>query len=489
LYSEVDHALATSSPAGFAHVTSGGRWIPYEHLILLNDYLLRVAAGECPRLIVTMPPRHGKSELISKYFPAWYLGRFPDRQLILASYEATFAAEWGGKARDLLNEEGAPLFGVRISGGSSAKDLWRVEDREGVMVTAGLDGGITGKGAHLAIVDDPVKNAVEAQSEATQRKQWNWWVSTLRSRLMPATRVSPGGAVVLVMTRWHQKDLAGQLLADEAGDDWEVLNLPAIAEEGDQLGRPSGAALCPELFDEDYHEATRRASGSYWFAAMYQQRPAPAEGMLHKREHFRYFSVAPNQDGQPFVTLHQLEGSSKSFDVGKCVKAQFCDIAASEKQSADYTVVTTVLRTPDGDMLLWDVKRRRFDLLKVPEFIEGAWREHDKPVLWVEKFGHGHGVVSTLRSKGIPVHELTPVSDKVTRAMPSVAHYEAGKVYHRQGAGWLGDLEDELLAFPNGANDDMVDTVSYAGSKLDSFGGSVKPRVVRVQHKANKIPW
>ncbi len=140
MYAEVDHALATSSPAGFAHVTSGGRWIPYEHLILLNDYLLRVAAGECPRLIVTMPPRHGKSELISKYFPAWYLGRFPDRQVIMTSYEAGFAASWGGKSRDLLAEH-AGMFGVRVSDSSSAKDLSRSEGREGIMATAGVGMG------------------------------------------------------------------------------------------------------------------------------------------------------------------------------------------------------------------------------------------------------------------------------------------------------------------------------------------------------------
>jgi predicted phage terminase large subunit-like protein len=482
-YSDVDRLLATSSPAGFAHVTSEGRWVPYEHLVLLNDWLMRVAAGEVKRLIVTMPPRHGKSETISRYLPAWYLGRFPDRQVMLASYEATFAASWGAKARDLLEAYGPSLFNVRVSDSSSAKDEWRIDGHEGVMVTAGVGGGITGKGAHLLIIDDPVKNAEDAQSATMHRKAWDWWVSTARSRLMPASKEHPAGSVIVVMTRWHEKDLAGQMLEAEkaGGDEWEVLNLPAIAEDNDVLGREVGASLCPELVTEAEWEKTRKASGSYWWSAMYQQRPSPAAGMLFKREHFRYWSMTQNADGQPFIRLHALDGTSKSFDIGTCTKFQTADIAASEKKTADYTVVTTFLRTPDSDLIVWDVAARRFDLLEVPSFIEGRWVAQDRPPLHVEKFGHGFGVVKTLRNRGIPVHDLQPVTDKVTRAMDAVARYEDNSVYHPQNAPWLDALEAELLAFPNGAHDDMVDTISYGAIKLPTISSDDWKPIVKTR--------
>ncbi len=490
MYAEVDHALATSSPAGFAHVTSGGRWIPYEHLILLNDYLLRVAAGECPRLIVTMPPRHGKSELISKYFPAWYLGRFPDRQVIMTSYEAGFAASWGGKSRDLLAEH-AGMFGVRVSDSSSAKDLWRIEGREGIMATAGVGGAITGKGAHLAIIDDPIKNSEEAQSKTIRDKQWDWWLSTMRTRLMPGSTDHPPGAVILVMTRWHEDDLAGRLIkhAAEGGDKWEVLNLQAIAGDDDALDREPGEALCPELFDAAALEATRRALGTYWWSAMYQQSPSPAAGLLFKREHFRYYEVRPSADGQPFLWLYDLDGSSRSVDVGKCRKFQIVDVAASEKKTADFTVVSTILQTPSMDMVIWAMAARRFDLLQVPSFIKGEWEREGRPPLHIEEFGHGMGPAKTLRNLGVPVHKLEPIGDKITRAMDAVARYEAHTVFHPRVAEWLPDLEDELVSFPNGSHDDRVDTVSYGSIKLGSLGGVSSVRVVRAQPKQRTPRW
>ena len=250
-------SIARSSPAGLAWWNSGGKldepdadavWLPAPHLMLLSRKLVDVATGRCPRLIVTMPPRHGKSELISKYAPAWFLGNFPHKKVMLASYADTFAASWGRKAREVLDEESG-LFGVRLdpvtTGGQEWNMLTTPQGRKarGVMVTAGVGGGLTGKGAHFLIIDDPVKNAEEAQSQAVRDAHWDWWVSTVR------TRLQKGAGVVLVMTRWHEDDLAGRFLAndplrdkygnllpdgerrtDVEGDHWEVLNLPAFAE-------------------------------------------------------------------------------------------------------------------------------------------------------------------------------------------------------------------------------------------------------------------
>jgi hypothetical protein len=238
----------------------------------------RVAIGSVKRLLITMPPRHGKSEFASKYFPAWYLGTFPDRRVILTSYEADFAMTWGRKVRDLLHEFGPAVFGVSVRSDSTAANRWGIEDNTGGMDTAGVGGPITGKGAHLLIIDDPVKNAEEAASETMRNKAWDWYVSTAYTRLEPA------GAVILIQTRWHSDDLAGRILAHaaETGERWDVVNLPAMAEEGDVLGRESGEPLWPERFDLDALERIRATLGGYYFAALYQQRPGPPDGAMFK---------------------------------------------------------------------------------------------------------------------------------------------------------------------------------------------------------------
>jgi hypothetical protein len=156
-FSDADRLIARASPAAFASVVSGGAYKPFDHLVALDEQLTRLCSGEIERLLVSMPPRHGKSETISRYLPAWYLGRFPERRVMLASYEAGFAASWGRKARELLARFGEELFGVRIAAGSAAASAWELEGHAGGMVTAGVGGGLTGRGAHLLIVDDPVK--------------------------------------------------------------------------------------------------------------------------------------------------------------------------------------------------------------------------------------------------------------------------------------------------------------------------------------------
>jgi hypothetical protein len=156
-FSDAERLIARASPAAFASVVSGGAYKPFDHLVALDEQLTRLCSGETERLLVSMPPRHGKSETISRYLPAWYLGRFPERRVMLASYEAGFAASWGRKARELLARFGEELFGVRIAAGSAAASAWELEGHAGGMVTAGVGGGLTGRGAHLLIVDDPVK--------------------------------------------------------------------------------------------------------------------------------------------------------------------------------------------------------------------------------------------------------------------------------------------------------------------------------------------
>src|SRR3954469_181146 len=321
--------LARMTPAGYGYWCSSRTWIPAPHLQLLSNKIVDCAMGRIRRLMVFMPPRHGKSELISKYTPAWYLGRWPDKQVMLASYSDTFASSWGRKARDVCEEFNDDLFGVRVDPETAGGGEWHILGRDGVMVTAGVGCGLTGRGAHLAIIDDPVKNQDEAFSETIRDKHHDWWKSTLRTRLMP------GGSVILVMTRWHEDDLAGRLIKDmleEDGDQWEILSLPGLAEGhpkddgeagaftttaypparlmvvgSDPLGRRTGEALWPEWFDEAWLLGTRKAAGSYWFGSMYQQTPRDAEGNFFKRSDFRYFHR--ESPGKQVVTIPRDNGS------------------------------------------------------------------------------------------------------------------------------------------------------------------------------------
>jgi predicted phage terminase large subunit-like protein len=457
-----------------AHLISGGAFLPFDHLIALDEQLTRVAHGELERLIVSMPPRHGKSETISRYLPAWYLGRFPDRRVMLASYEAGFAASWGRKARELVEQHGEELFGLRVAGRSAAARAWDIEGHSGGMITAGVGGPLTGRGANLLIIDDPIKNHEDAHSELLRDKLWDWWRSTARTRLQAP------GAVVLVLTRWHEDDLAGRMVRD-GSDNWTVLELPALAEPDDALGRDPGAALCPGLgFDEAWLADTKAELGSYWFSALYQQAPRPAEGMLFKRRDFRYWREHPDDD---LYLLERDDGSLHPVGKAWCVHFQTVDVAASEKNTADYTVISTWAATPDRELILVDCQRQRFEVLDVGGMIERTYRQQQPlpSFISIEEFGYGLGVVQELNRKGLPIHRLKADKDKVARALVAVARYEEHRVYHPRGTGWLSDWEDELLAFPNAAHDDQVDTVAYAARRLKDVGPAHRLRVSKGQ--------
>lgn len=454
--------IARSSPAGLAWFYSDGAWIVAPHLSLLSEKIVQVATGKIPRLIVTMPPRHGKSELISRFTPAWFLGNFPERKVILASYADTFAAQWGRAARDVMEDVGQELWGVTVNQEAKGGAYWELNPpqgrrilRAGMMVTAGVGGGITGKGADLMIIDDPVKNAEDAQSKVIRDKQWDWWVSTAR------TRLQPGAGVILVMTRWHEDDLAGRFLASE-DEEWEILNFPAICEvEGpDELGRKEGDALWPEMYPVPVHEQTRRAMGEYWFGAMYQQRPAPAEGNLFKRHNLRYYDRSGG-----ILTLHKDEGS-QVYDPGYGTTFQTIDVAGSSKQDSDFTVVSTWSVTPEKDLIWLDMEDVRFESLDVGGFAKRKFYEQRPVLIGVERIGFGLTVIQELLREGLPVVRLEPSTDKVSRSLSAVARTEEHRVFLPKNAEWTERAIAQMAGFPNTTNDDIVDTLSYAALML-----------------------
>lgn len=389
--------------------------------------------------MVFMPPRHGKSEFISRYSTAWILGKFPDTRIILASYEADFAATWGRKARDLLEEHGPSLFGIRVSGKSSAANRWDIEGYEGGMVTAGVNGPITGKGADIGIIDDPVKNDQEAMSVTYQERTYEWYKSTFR------TRLQKDGAIILIMTRWHENDLAGKLLAvqEEDGEKWEVVSLPAIAEEGDLLGRNPGQPLCPELFTKEALESIKKAVGSFWWASLYQQRPSPAEGGIFKRNWWQYYRQAPDR-----------------FDE----IIQSWDMAFKDTKTSDF-VVGQVWGRKGADKYLLDQVRDRLDFpatVQAVRNISAKWPQARAKL--VEDKANGPAVIATLTNEIPGLIAVNPEGGKIVRAQAVSPDIEAGNVYLPDPsiAPWVHDFVEECAAFPNGANDDQVDAMTQA---------------------------
>lgn len=445
--------------AWFMEYDGRGKWIPARHLELLCKKLEAVERGEVRRLMVFMPPRHGKSEVVSKKFPAWYLGRNPDKEIILTSYAADLAHDFSRVARETLREWGPRLWGVEISDKSSAVGRWEIEGHRGGMTAAGVGGPITGRGANVAIIDDPFKNHEEAQSETIRQKVVEWYKTTL------ATRLTPDGAIVLVQTRWHEEDLAGVLQREmaEGGEHWEIVSLPAIAEDGDILGRQPGEPLWPERFPLEALLVRKTILGSYRWEALYQQRPGPAAGNKFKRSWFRYFEIQGDA-----VILHRPDAEPKRYPLNKCWCFQTCDPAGSEKTSADYFVLATWLVTPERDLLLRDVLRERLEGPDQPKlFRQGYGRWRPKPRFQaVETSGIGLTLFQELRRSGLPVRALKAETDKLTRALPLMARMQAGSVYFLRGASWLEEYENELLVFPNGKHDDQVDATSYAAIVL-----------------------
>lgn len=457
--------VARLSPGGLAGLMSETYETP-AHIQLLDSWLVDSAYGRRPRIVVTMPPRHGKSYLCSHVFPAWYVGTFPTRRIILASYEADFAAQWGRKARDLLEDQGKSVFGVSVSQGSSAASRWDVKGKPGGMQTAGVGGPITGKGADVLLIDDPVKNADQADSAGYRDMMKEWF------RSVAYTRLEPKGSIIVIQTRWHEDDLAGWILNDLAKKEaWDVINFPAIADAEDVTGRKPGDALWPSRFSRERLKVIEETVGSRWWQALYQQRPSPAEGNIFKREWFREF----REQDDLYVTD---KGSCRISD---CWRFGTADLATSVKESADYTAIASWAVTTRGEALLLDVRRERLAGPDIIPALRATMARWELDWMGVESAGFQTAIVQMARREGLTVKPIRPRGDKVSRAHAASARFDAGLVAFRAGATWRNDLEEEMLRFPTGKHDDQVDAVVYGVNEIGR-------RAVGLDGDAGKAP-
>lgn len=438
------------------------RWIHAPHVAYVDRILVELTAGEYVKqgfigVIIEEPPRHGKSELCSHYFPAWYLGARPDNRVMLASYEADFAATWGRKVRDTTEEYGQQYFGIKVSKRTSAADMWNLAPpHKGGMYTAGVGGALTGKGAQLLIIDDPVKNSADAASETLREKQWVWYKSTFR------TRLEPGGFIVIIGTRWHEDDLIGRVVREQEESDpgdpevdrFIRVHLPAIAEEPDEdfpeedpLGRRVGEALFPERFP--VHKLRPLMSNAYTWSSLYQQRPAPAEGGLFEKDWFQEEAKIPH-----------------GVKIKRWVRRW--DPASTDPKAGedpDYAVGLLMGLGDDDRIYVADMVRVRESPGKLNQtFARTAKKDGRNVRIRMEQEPGSQGKIAIWHLargpfRGYAFRGVRSTGDKVLRADTVSDAVERGDVVILKGK-WNRAFYKEVTKFPNAAHDDIVDALS-----------------------------
>lgn len=419
-----------------------------KHLVEIAEHLEAVERGEIDRLIIVEPPRHGKSLLVSQRFPAWYLGRHPKDQVIHCSYGGELATGFGRRLRNLMTttQHQAVFPNCRLAEDSKAVNLWHT-NHDGVYVAAGVGGAITGRGSDLLLIDDPVKSREEAESEVMRNRTWDWYQNDAYTRLMP------GGRIIIISTRWHEDDLVGKLLKEQelGSDKWTVLHHPAISDTGN--------ALWPEQFDIEALRRTQRIVGPRAWASLYQGDPAPEEGVYFKREWIER-GVPPRKDAM------RTYGAS--------------DYAVTDS-GGDYTV--HLVCGMDSSERLWvlDLWRNQTTADKwIPPVLDMMKRW--EPICWAEEKGQieksiGPFLMREQLQRKVYCRRVQFASsnDKPVRARSIQARCANRGLWLPAAAPWAADLENELLKFPTGAHDDIVDTLSLVGRMLAGLETGSEP--------------
>lgn len=437
-----------------------------KHHRALAKVLEKVEKGHIPRLIVSMPPRHGKSELISRRFVPWLQGKDSYRNVIFATYNEDFAKDFGADVRNIMTTpqyaQIFPKFSFRKGGASKS----RIQTQTGGMsVFVGRGGSITGRGGDFVILDDPIKDSLEANSPTLREQLWQWFTQVLMTRLMTAS-----ASIVIVQTRWHEDDLIGRLTdptnphyTKEEASKWKIINLPALAGEDDPLGRKEGELLWEERFDMEFMIAQRRLDPR-GFHALYQGQPTPEDGDLFQRSDLVFYDKDELPDDlRVYVASDHAVGVDKTRNDATCLLVVGVDIQ-------------------DDIYLLdcWWEKRPTDKVVNAMLAIMKKW----KPLIWWAEKGHISKAIAPFLKKRMAeektycrIEEVTPIHNKVQRSQSIMGRIAMKKVKLPKHSVWTQKAVDELLKFPNARHDDFVDALAWIGmglARLTSPGGIIK---------------
>lgn len=450
-------------------------WVHEDICRRLDKFSEDVANGLSPRLMLFMPPRHGKSMLCSEEFPAKHLGNYPDHQIIGTSYAETLALDFSRKVQSIVETEDFELLfeKTRLKDDSRSIERWSTTEN-GAYTAAGVGGPITGRGAHILIIDDPVKNREEAESAKTREVVKNWYTSTAYSRLMP------GGGVLVIQTRWHDDDLAGWLITQmqeaekafaESGewpddaDRWEVVRYPAIAIDDEEF-RKKGEALHPARYPLSSLKKIRRTlggeTGRDW-NALYQQNPVPESGEYFTKDHIRlYDGAAPG--GISIISA--------------------CDLAISKEDYANHSVILTVGVDEKDDIYVLEARRGKWDSMEIVDELINVYRTYRPQLIGIEST-HIEKAIGPFLEKRIREEKLWAMAieplmpgkrDKQLRARPIQGRMRQGKVLFPKGAAWMEWLQNELLRFPSSPHDDGVDALAWIGQMMNQVQYTPPPK-------------
>lgn len=437
----------------------------YPHVEKLISVCQRIADGELKRVMVFMPPRHGKSETVSRLFPAYLCYRFPEKWTAISSYAADIAYGFSRNARDFYTRGGGEL-----KQDAAAVKNWET-GKGGGLWACGVGGPATGRGFHFGIVDDPLKNAEEAASMTIRNKQWDWWGSTW------STREEPGAAMLVVQTRWHEDDLSGRLLDAEAEEDtedaegWHIVNFEAVKEAEpmkvpasctlEEDDRKPGEPLCPDRYSLKWLLKKAKKLGSYFWNALYQQRPAPIAGALWKRHWF---------EGNTFT-----EAPAALRNVG-----YDWDTAYTENERNSATAYVKAGKDAEGNVYVLDAGYRFLETPAAEQWMAEIGGPH-----YVEQKASGKSLVQGLRRRGIAAVEV-PIrggGDKYARTTQVTPYAEAGtvKIAAHLLDRLLNDEKQGILKFPNGSHDDVNDALVQALNRLYPLN-----QLVRRHHRGGR---
>jgi len=425
---------------------------------LMATALEAVEAGNIRRLLINIPPQHGKTLLASEFFPPWVLGRHPDWKIIAATFNQTRANEVGGIVRNnLTNTIHRAVFpNCGISPDTKSTHHVATNDR-GHYYSTGIGGTITGRGANCFIVDDPLKDREDAESKLVREKVKEWY------RAVAYTRLRPDNRIIIIQTRWHRDDLSGFVLSEHAHENWTVLDLKAVAEKGDILGRPIDAALCPQMYDEEYLANVKLIEGTYNWESLYQQRPIPKEGGMVQYDWIKHYTELPDERSV-------------------LKKVISWDTAYKEDQLSDPTAATVWHLTKNGYYLV-DVLNKKLTFPNLVRKVKELHNIHNVSAHLIEGRASGQSLIQELKATTtIPVIEISTKNlEKKVRFDAITGFFESGKVWLPEQAHWRTEVEDQICLFPSTKFDDIVDSVSQFLNWCN------KPRYVR--RPPSKLYW